>query len=75
MTILKKSKENTNRKKPIRIYKINLLYKDKDNEHMFIENLKTINPLQNLNKSFTENKKEFNINGNNKNDFEKQIIN
>ena len=70
MTILKNSKENTNRKKPIRIYKVNLLYKDKDNENIFIENLKTINPKHNRNKSFTENKKEFNINGNIKNDFE-----
>ena len=57
MKILKKSKENNN-KKSIRIYKNKLLFKDKGKK--IFENLKTINTKNNCNKSFDENNKEFN---------------
>ena len=72
MEILQKSKENTTKKKPVRIYRT---HKDKDKENIFVENLKTINPKHNFNKSFIENKKEFNNKDNisdniNNNDFE-----
>ena len=71
MKILQKSKENY-KKKPVRIYKI---YKDNDKENIFIENLKTINPKHNRNKSFVGNKEEFNDKNNiseniNNNDFD-----
>ena len=63
--ILQKSKENTKKKKSVRIYKKNLC-KDNDKGNLFIENLKTINPKHIRKNSFIENKKEFN----NNNDFE-----
>ena len=71
--ILQKSKENTKKKKSVRIYKKNLC-KDNDKGNLFIENLKTINPKHNRNNSFIENQKEFNskdnISDSNNNDFE-----
>ena len=71
--ILQKSKENTKKKKSVRIYKKNLC-KDNDKGNLFIENLKTINPKHNRKNSFIENQKEFNskdnISDSNNNDFE-----